>query len=266
MFYRSLYTYPFSTLLIGFTEKYVSFRDAFTLFHLANITRYLPGRIWGVVRILSLSKGFGLSKTAVGSSLTLHVGIESALGGMIAISLLFSDGMRQTAIGVLETFSGHTLLLTLAVMVSLAGFVFFIPQLAHHAKAFLKTLTPLLKTSSLWGSVLVSHSLLWLCQGVAFFLFLRSLTPVRWGDAGFLTACFAFAWIVGFLSFLTPGGLGIREGLLGLLLTNYLPAKEATLAALLYRLWMLSAEILLAGTAFLLHRMCYERQTEVDNL
>jgi len=266
LFYRSVYTYPFAALLSGITGKQGAFRNAFTLFHLSNITRYLPGRIWGVVRLLALSPRFGWSKTAVGSSLTLHVGIETALGGLIAMSLLFSDGMRQTATGVLETFSGHTLLLMLAVMVSLAGFVFFIPQLAHHAKAFLKTLTPLLKTSSLWGSVLVSHSLLWLCQGVAFFLFLRSLTPVRWGDAGFLTACFAFAWIVGFLSFLTPGGLGIREGLLGLLLTNYLPAKEATLAALLCRLWMLSAEILLAGTAFLLHRSCYERKTEVDNL
>ena len=266
MFYRSLYTYPFSTLLSGFTEKYVSFRDAFTLFHLANITRYLPGRIWGVVRILSLSKGFGLSKTAVGSSLTLHVGIETALGGLIAMSVLFSDGMRQTATGVLETFSGHTLLLTLAVMVCLAGFVFLIPKLARHAKAFLKILTPLLKTASLWVTVLAAHSLLWLCQGLAFFLFVRSFAPVQWADAGVLTSSFAFAWIVGFLSFLTPGGLGIREGLLGLLLANYMHLSQATSVALLCRLWMLSTEILLAGMAFLLHRSCYERQTKVDNL
>ena len=77
---------------------------------------------------------------------------------------------------------------------------------------------------------------------------------MRWADAGILTACFAFAWIVGFLSFLTPGGLGIREGLLGLLLSNYMIPSQATNVALLCRLWMLSAEILLAGTAFLLHK------------
>lgn len=33
---------------------------------------------------------FGLSKTAVGGSLTLHVGIETALGGLLGLSLLFS--------------------------------------------------------------------------------------------------------------------------------------------------------------------------------
>lgn len=182
------------------------------------------------------------------------------------MSLLFSDEMRQTATGVLETLSGHTLLLVLAVIGVLTGFVFLIPKLATHAAAFLKTLAPLMTNVPLWVSVLVSHSLLWCCQGVAFFLFIRSLVPVQWADAGVLTASYAFAWIVGFLSFLTPGGLGVREGLLGVLLAHYMPTSQATLVALLCRLWMLSAEILLAGTAFLLHRSCDERQTEADNL
>ena len=264
--YRSLYISPFARILSGITGKRVSFRDAFTLFHLSNITRYLPGRIWGVVRLLSLSHRFGLSKTAVGSSLTGHVGIETALGGLIAMSLLFSKQMRDTATEILETFSGkNTFLLTFAVMVCLAGLVFLIPRLTKHATQFLKTLTPL-KNARLWGKVLVSHSLLWMCQGLAVFLFVRSFVLVSLTDAGLLTACFAFAWIVGFLSFLTPGGLGIREGLLGVLLANYMPPSQATLVALLCRLWMLSAEILLAGTAFLLHRSYYERQTEIDNL
>jgi len=77
---------------------------------------------------------------------------------------------------------------------------------------------------------------------------------VQWTDAWGLTACFAFAWIVGFLSFLTPGGLGIREGLLSLLLSRYMPTPQATLVALLCRVWMLSAEIVLAGVAFMLNR------------
>lgn len=46
LLYWSAYLYPFATLLSGITEKHVPFRDAFTLFHLANITRYLPGQIW----------------------------------------------------------------------------------------------------------------------------------------------------------------------------------------------------------------------------
>ena len=184
----------------------------------------------------------------------MHVGVETALGGLIGVSLIFSPKMRETALGILETFSGHTLLLTFVIAGLLVGILFCIPKLTHHVKAFLKTLRPLLKKSRLWGNVLAVHSLLWICQGVAFFLFVKSFAPVQWTDAGVLTACFAFAWIVGFLSFLTPGGLGIREGLLGLLLANYMPAPQATLVALLCRVWMSSAEIVLAGVAFALSK------------
>ena len=171
LFYRTRYTTPFATLLSGLTGKHVRFRDAFTLFHLANITRYLPGRIWGVVRMLSLSHRFGLSKTDVGSSLTLHVGIETALGGLIAMSLLFSTQMQSTATDALEKVYGHARLLTLIGMGLLAGCLFLIPKVARHAGQFIKTLTPLLKNTRLWRNVLISHGLLWICQGLAFFLF-----------------------------------------------------------------------------------------------
>ena len=269
LFYRSFYVWPFTMLLRCISQgERVSFRTAFTLFHLANITRYLPGRIWGIVRLLSLSHRFGLRKTAVGGSLTLHVGIETALGGLVSVSLLFSKQMRDTALGVLEKVSGHTLLFTLTVLGIVAGVLFLIPKVSTHARQALKTLREIGRPfcqKSFWLSarclranggvgILASHILLWICQGVAFYLFVRSLAPVDWTDVGTLTACYAFAWIVGFLSFLTPGGLGIREGLLGLLLSSYMPVPQATLIALLCRLWMLLAEIVLAGVALFLNR------------
>ena len=273
LFYWSAYLSPFATLLSGMRETRVRFVDAWRLFHLANITRYLPGRIWGFVRLLSLSERFGLSKTAVGSALTLHVGIETALGGLIGVSLIFSEPIRETAKGVFEAIlATDTLLLTIAVVGLLIVFVFLLATVSSKAREFLKTLratgSPLFSNpfGKMWLSVFVSHFLLWVCQGMAFFLFVKSIVPAHWRDAYLLAAIFAFAWIVGFLSFLTPGGLGIREGILGMLLANYMPASQATLVALLCRVWILSAEILLAGIAFLLHRSCYERQTEVDNI
>ena len=254
LLYWSAYLYPFAALLSGITERHVPFRAAFTLFHLANITRYLPGRIWGVVRLLSLSHRFGLSKTAVGSSLTLHVGIETALGGLIGVPLIFSPKMRDIVFGMIDKISGHAILLGLACISVFIAILFLIPKVSTHARRFLKTLTSLGQHSRLWINVIAGHVLLWICQGFAFFLFVKSLAPLAWTDAGILAACFAFAWVVGFLSFLTPGGLGIREGLLGLLLANYMPAPQATLVALLCRVWMLSAEIVLAGIAFTLDK------------
>ncbi|MDE0011121.1 MAG: lysylphosphatidylglycerol synthase domain-containing protein [Candidatus Poribacteria bacterium] len=261
LFYWSAYLYPFAILLSGIAAKHVvSFRTAFTLFHLANITRYLPGRIWGVVRLLSLSHRFRLSKTAVGGSLTLHVGIETILGGLIGMSLIFSPKMRGSALGIIDKISAHTTLLSLVCIGILIGTLFLIPTLSSKARQFLKTLrdtgVPLFQEPfrHQWLNIFASHIFLWICQGLAFFLFVRSFVPTAWMDAGVLTACFAFAWVIGFLSFLTPGGLGVREGLLSLLLSSYMPAPQATLVALLCRVWMLSAEIVLAGVAFTLNK------------
>ena len=252
LLYRSVYTYPFATLMSGITQKLISFRTTFRIFHLANITRYLPGRIWGVVRLLSLSHRFGLSKTSVVSSLTLHVGIETALGGLIGMSLICSPKMRDTAQTVLETFiATNTALLILTVVGILIVILFLIPMLSSKAGQFLKTLrdtgVPLFQEPFRyqWLNIFASHIFLWICQGLAFFLFVRSFVPMVWMDAGVLTACFAFAWVIGFLSFLTPGGLGVREGLLSLLLSSYMPAPQATLIALICRAWMLSAEMFL---------------------
>ena len=63
---------------------------------------------------------------------------------------------------------------------------------------------------------------------------------------------YAAAWTVGFLSVITPGGLGIREGMLSLLLSAYLPSSTATLVALLSRTWSLAADLVLAAGAIAL--------------
>ena len=261
LLYRSVYTYPFKTLLSGITQKQVPFRTAFTLFHLANITRYLPGRIWGIVRLLALSQRFGLSKTAVGGSLTLHVGIETAFGSIIAMCLLFSPQLRRTAVQfVIEKVSGHTFMFMLLLVGFTVGLLVLILSISAQARHVLSTLqktsVPLFCNPFLekWFGILAGHVLLWLCLGSAFFLFVRSLAPVVWRDAGFLIACYAFAWLCGFLSFLTPGGLGVRENLLTLLLSLYIPPSQAVLVALLCRVWMLSAELVLAGVALFLNR------------
>jgi len=44
--------------------------------------------------------------------------------------------------------------------------------------------------------------------------------------------------------------LGVREGVLSVLLTTVLPPATATLVALLARLWTVAAELLLGGVAF----------------
>jgi hypothetical protein len=60
--------------------------------------------------------------------------------------------------------------------------------------------------------------------------------------------------VIGYLSLLTPSGLGVREGILALLLTEVFAAPLPTVIAIVARLWMVLAELLGAGVALVMWR------------
>lgn len=83
----------------------------------------------------------------------------------------------------------------------------------------------------------------WLCIGVGFWLLLAGLTSTV-----YVTSIFAYplATSLGNLAIFAPGGLGVREGLLTLVLRQQgLNLEEATTLATLSRLWFLTGEALL---------------------
>ena len=86
-------------------------------------------------------------------------------------------------------------------------------------------------------------------MGSAFALLAASITPVTPQQFAALIATWAAAYVIGYLSLLTPGGLGVREGVMILLLAPLFPAPVPTIIALAARLWMIVAEVVGAGIA-----------------
>jgi len=251
---------PLGILLREFTQSSVSFRSVFLLFHLSNVTRYLPGRVWGVVRMLTLCDRFGISKTAVAGSLPLHVGFQTLSGGVVVIPLLFSSSLSQTGHRFISwAVDPHVLLFVVCVGFFVGSILFLTTRFSTPGTSIVRRVRQTVKRGSYviracWVKVLMCHFLLWLYEGVALFMFVNSLSSVHFSQLHLIFGCYVLAWLTGFLSILTPGGLGVREGILSLLLLQYIPSAQATLCALLCRVWMLSAEVVLAGVAFFLNR------------
>ncbi|MBZ0272446.1 flippase-like domain-containing protein [bacterium] len=85
----------------------------------------------------------------------------------------------------------------------------------------------------------------WLLHGLAGLACFRAIDIAPGIGIVTVTAIFAGGWLVGFLSFLTPGGLGVREGALALLLSTVHSMDVAIAVALIARLaWMLAEAIL----------------------
>ena len=88
------------------------------------------------------------------------------------------------------------------------------------------------------------YSASWLLFGLAFLIFVKSMAPASFHLYPTLTGAFAFSLNVGFLAVFTPGGIGVREGVLVLLLSSLFPLPVSTLISLLSRLWMTAGELL----------------------
>jgi hypothetical protein len=85
--------------------------------------------------------------------------------------------------------------------------------------------------------------------GVFFALFAAAFVQVDFDVALRAGAAYVAAAVLGYVTVFAPSGLGVREGLLVILLQSYMPVGEAAFLAVASRLAAVAAELLLAALA-----------------
>lgn len=105
----------------------------------------------------------------------------------------------------------------------------------------------------------------WVLLGLAFAALASSVAPVEFAEVALLVGGYAFAWEIGFLAFVTPSGLGVKEGVLFLILALVFPAPVAAAITVLSRLWQTLAEIAAAGAVWAFARWRNGGMTTVAN-
>ena len=245
-------------------EKPGTFLLGWTFFQFSQLGRYLPGKVGHFVWMLSLSRGFGIEKTRAMLATCLQLTFQFGLGCVLGLPILSSPEVLlflQSRLAGVEMFRKASLI-CIGIVALFGGVVFLyrrriretLPTLIVQSRAIFSV------AGVLW--LLAVYLLLWGLLGVAFFLFIKSLTPVAISQLLVVTGIYAVAWSIGFLSVITPSGLGVREGVLSLLLTLVgFPSATATLVSLLSRLWTLGAQLVLAGIAF---RLYWQQRDKIE--
>lgn len=209
--------------------------------------KYMPGKLWAIVgrsafiaarcgaaekdatmvavnaQVISLWTGLLLGALALlVLEPTAHMG-WAALGLWLAMSLLlFTDGSRRIAVWAASRALGMTITL---------------PRMSPR-----QVLVPGSWYLALWA--------LW-CAG--YWLLVHAL--VGHGVPLFVGWSFALAATAGILALIAPGGIGVREGILGAyLMFAGLAPTEATTVAAASRLWFLVGETFIFGVALGLDR------------
>jgi glycosyltransferase 2 family protein len=231
------------------------FIAAARIWFIANLGKYIPGKVVGLGTMFVLAERRGISPiAAVGSSvLATLIGVVAGLavvmmtGANVVDVVLESNGtpVPRWVIGAVVAVSVVALLVAPLVVPRLAGIVARLSDT--------KTVLPSLPATTVW-LVAAASALAWTVYGVAFQLFALGMLGHAAGGPSAYVAVYTASYLAGLLS-LIPGGLVVREAalVLGLAALNLATTPEAALLALTSRLWLTVLE-LLPGFFFLLTR------------
>ena len=233
----------------------VPFLPAARIWFVANLGRYVPGKVVGLGTMAVMAERRGVSPlAAVASSIVVMlIGIASGL----AVVLVTGAPVVRA---VLEA-SGFTVpdwTMPVVVLMALAGLLaapIVLPGIAAQVSRVTgrASVLPSLPASSVW-LVAAGSGLSWILYGIAFELFsIGMLGRDAGGPAGYI-AVYTASYLAGLLS-LIPGGFVVREAtlVLGLTALQLVSAPEAALLALTSRVWVTILEVL-PGAVFLLTR------------
>jgi uncharacterized membrane protein YbhN (UPF0104 family) len=231
-------------------------RAALRIYLASEFVRYIPGNVWHVLtRILWVNK-YGVSRPIAFASMTIELITKLAAGALIfALSLLFwSD------IGAIQTLlHGTPIVIGLGIALALGLLVGLHPRVLNGVMGFglrLLKRDPVVLTLRYSDILLITLYWLvsWAIAGTAFYLLLLSLLPAV--PISVLPICigiYAIAWDIGFVSFITPSGLGFREGaIVGLFALSipFVPGTIAGILALFSRLVSTVAELVCVSIAY----------------
>ena len=218
--------------------------DAVRIYLVANLGRYVPGKLWQIAGLALLARGRGVP-AAVATAAAL-VGHAVSLAGAMVIGLL---ALAQ-APPPLDRFAPFAAAGTALVVLTVTIPGIFRPLL----RLWLRWVPGDAPTDVPIGALeglrwLALYALNWGGFALAFWLLMRGLSLP--GSPLVLGPAFAAAYVLGYLALFAPAGLGVREGALVVLLSPTVGAGPAALAAVVARVWTTVVEVIPAGAFWL---------------
>lgn len=229
-------------VLIAGEGSSLGFFTAARIWFIANLGRYIPGKVWSIAALNVLAAQEGVPGTAAAGAAVLGTLINIGAGfGVIALS-----GSRLLA-GLPPAFRWGSIIGSVIFIVGVAVLPWILPPVAEWAATrFGKAVPPVqLPARNLFAAVTI-NVFSWFCYGWAFMVFSNAVVPGVTGTLAQFTGVWTASYTLGYLAFFSPGGLVVRElamgaAMVGLGMAN---AGDAALIAATSRLWLSVVEVL----------------------
>ncbi len=235
-------------LCLCFLGHPIALAEAFYIWSASQISKYVPGKVMLIlVRVgLAQDESVPKAKTIVSIYLELMLMIITSAGVALLLAPAAFESFQQY----------HYLIFSVIIVFGLTTLhPIVLPRIVNLGLSILKKDN--IEFSIPFRRMLFCaalHFAGWFIHGLSAMAAVKAVgaeIPPMWTV---LIGFFAAGWLIGFLSFLTPGGLGVREGALAVFLTAFFPLEVAIAISLLSRVAWILAEIVMAGIFWAIHR------------
>jgi hypothetical protein len=229
-------------------------RELFGIIGITQLAKYVPGNVGQYVGRVGMSLAHGLPARALAATLV----IETLL--MIASAVIIGVGagaFSRFGTEVVRRYAPQLWLIALLAALAVAGLwgcrrmasillQRFAPQ---HAPMLSGALSPRLPALS---AAFALYCVMYVGMGVGLILLASMMLPRTPLDPWLLISACALAWVVGFVTPGAPGGLGVREALLVVMLAPIFTAASASILVIALRMATILADVFCFGAGWLL--------------
>lgn len=219
---------------------------AFKLNFATNIGKYVPGGIWPAVGRMTLGPQLGLPRRTVAPAMVLEMGLSVAGGLLVFFASLAFGGSLPAG-----TQPWH--------WAALAGLVVLglLPPVWRRVLAFGFRVAKVDADVPHMGFVTTLGLMLyfaaaWAVAGIGFRFYTLALVPDAPGSVLLYMGVYAAACVGGLVVVFAPGGIGVREGVITVLLAPLVGTGPAAIVGISARVWSTLLELVLSGTAIAL--------------
>jgi len=221
----------------------LGFFEALTITYVTQLGKYLPGGFWHYAGKFSVYRLNGLSAKKSGQALVLETVWLFSASAVAGITLLAASS-RGVACQYIHFLCNPRFITAIVMGLPLvwAGGLWLFEWLFFGKRKV---------QSGNYMRAMVELAAIWLLFGVSYWL----IFPVGSGFLPQISGAFSLGWLAGYAAFFAPGGIGVRELLLTILLSAFFSADEVALYATVHRLLWVLAEILLGAGSVLIFGM-----------
>jgi len=224
---------------------------AMRIWFLSAVMRYIPGNIWQPLSMTLYAQKHAIRpETTLTSFLLYQVVLLLASMPLAGFYFLFSGNW-----GVLTEWVGDaTIWLVAGILLPVAAFLLVPAWLVRILNWLLvkvgrETIDAHVSRATLF-LLLIACTVNWLLWGATFAALAFGVAALADGQIQtigvHLVLVYPIAYTIGFLSLITPSGIGVREGTLFLLLSPLMAGSVVTVISLAMRVWTIAGELIMA--------------------